>query len=257
MRAKEKLLLQDTKEGALLQEKVSWHDSIHDIQPITGCILSNEVVDNFPVHQVIMEDELMEVFVGYDNEFTELLRPAPKALTNYLEQLNVDLPRGFRTEINLQAIEWIRGIAESLKEGFVLTIDYGYPSSGLYSGGRNSGTLVCYHKHNINYCPYDHIGEQDITTHVNFSALCHWGLSSGLEYCGFTNQSYFMRALGLARHLKKMEERREADPVSERQKAFLIQNLLMEMGSKFKVLIQQKGLRQPRLSGLQFTQLLA
>src|SRR5688500_3827262 len=101
----------------------------------------------------------MEVYVGYKDGFVELLQPASPELKDYLEQLQVNLPKGFRTEINLQAIDWIKDIAGVLQKGFVLTIDYGHPSSDLYGPNRSLGTLVCYHKHNINYCPYVNIGE--------------------------------------------------------------------------------------------------
>src|SRR5688572_28894887 len=185
------------KEKMVLHEKVNWVDSIRDVPLINGCILSNEVIDNFPVHKVVMEKELMEVFVDYKDGFVELLQPAGEVLKNYLDELQVIIPNGFRTEINLQAIEWIKEIADALKKGFVLTIDYGYPSSALYSNQRGSGTLACYHKHSVNYCPYNNIGEQDITAHVNFSALHHWGLKNGLCFSGFTTQANFLLALGL------------------------------------------------------------
>jgi SAM-dependent MidA family methyltransferase len=194
------------KEQSLLNEKVDWYDSIKDIGEVTGCILSNELVDNLPVHLVVMKKELMEVYVDYNNGFVELLQPASAALKDYLEQLHISLPQGFRTEINLEAIEWINEIADALTKGFVLTIDYGYPSFELYSGCRQSGTLLCYHKHTITSSPYHHIGEQDITAHVNFSALCHWGLKNKLTCCGFTDQGHFLRALGIADYLRKAEQ---------------------------------------------------
>ena len=142
------------REKAYLHEKVSWHNSIQEISTVTGCILSNEVVDNFSVHQVVMQDQLMEVFVDYKNGFVELLCPAEKNLTDYFAELNVNLPRNFRTEINLEAIRWIKEIAAALKKGYVLTIDYGYPSAELYRHYRSNGTLVCYHQHNVSDQPY-------------------------------------------------------------------------------------------------------
>jgi SAM-dependent MidA family methyltransferase len=234
--------------------KVSWHDDISDIQPVTGCILSNELIDNFAVHQVVMEDQLMEVFVDYRNGFTECLRPAGQPLKDYFSELNVTLPRGFRTEINLEATEWIGRISGVLQKGFVLTIDYGFPSRVLYDTHRNKGTLVCYHRHNINYSPYTNIGDQDITTHINFSALCHWGMNSGLEVGGYTNQAFFLQGLGLAAHLKEMEEKGAMEQWTPGEKLSLIRTLLMDMGQKFNVLIQYKGLRKPLLSGLRFPQ---
>ncbi|HVU57773.1 MAG TPA: SAM-dependent methyltransferase [Puia sp.] len=238
----------------LFPEKVSWHEDITDVPAIVGCVLSNELIDNFSVHQVVMQDELMEVYVDHDNGFTECLRPASQNLKDYFHELGVELPRGFRTEINLQAIDWIGRVAGVLKKGFVLTIDYGFPSRMLYDRHRNQGTLVCYHRHAIGYSPYNHIGEQDITTHVNFSALCHWGSNYGLELGGYTNQAYFLQGLGLAAHLKEMEEKGEMRQWTASEKLSLIRTLLMDMGSKFNVLIQYKGLRKPLLSGMRFPQ---
>lgn len=241
------------KEQTHLHEKVSWHNAIENLGEITGCVLSNELLDNFSVHLVNMEEMLMEVFVDYQNGFVELLKPAPTALTEYLAQQNITLPKGFRTEINLQAIEWVHEIANVLKKGFVLTIDYGYPASELYQNYRHSGTLMCYYKHSMNNNPYIHIGEQDITSHVNFSALYHWGLKYGLEYCGFTDQGHFLRGLGIADYLRALENTDKNDGDDHRSEALLAHNLLVDMGSKLKVLIQRKGIQPHELSGLKFS----
>ena len=239
------------KEKAHLHEKTSWHNSIQEIPVVTGCVLSNEVVDNFSVHQVVMKDELMEVFVGYRDGFIELLRPAKKELKDYLTELNISLPNGFRTEINLEAVEWIKEISEYLKKGFVITIDYGFPSSELYRQCRSNGTLVCYNKHTINDDPYIDIGKQDITSHVNFSALNHWGFKNGLESCGFTNQTAFLLSLGFENHLRQINEKQDDDIVAIcRRQAMIKYTLLIDMGNKYKVLIQQKGLPKKELSGL-------
>lgn len=237
-----------------LPGKLSWHESIADIPVLNGCILSNELIDNFSISQVVMQDELMEVFVDYKNEFVELLLPASDELKDYLAQLQVKLPKRFRTEINLQAIDWIKDIACHLQKGFVLTIDYGYCSSDLYNTNRNDGTLVCYHQHDVNYCPYINIGKQDITTHVNFSALNYWGIKNGLECNGFTNQANFLLGLGLTDHINKREQETKSDIASNSRKALLLRSFLSDMGRKFKVLIQNKGIPKPLLSGLQFSQ---
>ncbi|WP_223233117.1 class I SAM-dependent methyltransferase [Chitinophaga sp. CF418] len=236
-------------EKAYLSEKVEWYDSIADIGDFTGCVLSNELLDNFPVHEVVMEDELMEVFVDYESGFSELLHPAQEVLKDYLKQLHVTLPKGFRTEINLQAIDWLREIAHSLKKGFVLTIDYGYSSAELYREYRCQGTLLCYHEHQVNDDPYHHIGEQDITAHVNFSALNHWGLKNGLECCGFTEQGYFLRSLGLMDYLRTPDQNVESELLSLPVKAIAIHRLLNNIGTQLKIFIQRKGLIATELTG--------
>ena len=233
--------------------KLSWHDSIDDIPEITGCVLSNELLDNLSVHQVVMEDELMEVFVDYENDFVELLQPAKKTLKDYMTELDVVLPKGFRTEINLEATEWIKEIAVSLKKGYVLTIDYGYLSSELYKDYRRRGTLICYNKHKINDDPYRDIGEQDITSHVNFSALQHWGLKNGLDCCGFTDQAHFLLALGFKDYLRKANEQGQDIIQMVKKESFLTHTLLVDMGSKYKVLIQQKGISKQELLGLKLS----
>jgi SAM-dependent MidA family methyltransferase len=239
MRQKERALL--AAEGLL--PKVRWAHSIRDIPHIHGCILSNELVDNFAVHQVVMEDELMEVYVTYDNGFKEILRPAPAQLASYLDELQVILPKGFRAEINLEATQWIKDVSAALASGFVLTIDFGHSTADLYS--RRTGTLACFYKHQVHHCPYDNIGEQDITAHVNFSALDHWGRKGGLEHCGYTSQTRFLQGLGFTNRVRRLG-------IAAPQ----LQGLL-DMGAKFKVLIQRKNLRRVFLSGLQFSQLLA
>jgi len=257
MREKEKRLL--SSEGLL--DKVRWENGLGDLSPFTGCILSNELIDNFAVHRVVMEDELMEVFVGYDNAFTEVLRPAAAELKDYMHRLGVMLPGGYSAEINLEATQWIRQASAALQKGFVITIDYGSSSSGLYHD--KAGTLICYHHHSINHNPYSFVGEQDITSHVNFSALDHWGRSEGLEYCGYTSQARFLQGLGLNRRLKELET--GSDPGGSRTPAAVapqavlrqLYTLLVQMGNSFKVLIQSKGVGHLFLSGLQFTQRLA
>lgn len=238
------------RERTHLAGKVAWYDSIADIGKFNGCVLSNELLDNFSVHEVVMKDELMEVFVGYKNGFFEMLQPAPEALKDYFKQLRITLPRDFRTEINLQATDWIGEIGQSLEKGFVMTTDYGYPSEELYREYRCGGTLMCYHQHRVNDDPYEHIGEQDITAHVNFSALDHWGLKNGLECCGLTEQGYFLRSLGLMDHLRTLEKDVEKNSSAAPESAIAIHSLLNDIGSKLKVFIQRKGRISKELTGL-------
>ncbi len=232
-----------------LGSSVKWCDSIQELSGLEGCIFSNEVVDAFPVHQVVMDEELMEIYVDYDDGFIEILKPAHEELKNYFSELGVVLPSGYRTEINLDALKWIERIASSLNRGFVITIDYGYPSSELYQDYRDRGTSMCYHKHTANENPYEHIGEQDITSHVNFSALSRWGRRNGLEKCGFTDQMHFLMGLGIEEYLQKIQVN---EPENYLKKMLPLKTLLMEMGETFKILIQGKAVYCKELSGLMF-----
>lgn len=241
------------QEKALLPEKVSWHDHISDIGVFTGCVLSNELLDNFSVHPVVMAGELMEVLVDDPDDFAEVLRPAGAELKDYLQQLQVVLPEGFRAEVNLEALDWLKEIAGSLAKGFVLTIDYGYPSAELYQSCRNKGTLMCYRRHHVSDNPYHHIGSQDITAHVNFSALNHWGLLHGLDYCGFTEQGKFLHALGLTSYIRALEQDPEHKDAFRGNDLPAVFNLLTDIGSKLKVMIQRKGLPARTLAGLQWS----
>ncbi len=185
------LSLRKEQKKRLGNENIKWFDSIKDLKGIVGCIFSNELPDAFPVHVVQMENELMEVFAGYEKNFIEVLKPASTRLKDYLKELDVTLTSGYRTEINLDAIKWVQEISSALEKGFIITIDYGYPSDELYQEYRNRGTLMCYHNHSVNESPFEHIGEQDMTSHVNFSALDHWGRKFGLELMRFHRPGAF------------------------------------------------------------------
>jgi SAM-dependent MidA family methyltransferase len=236
-----------------LHEKVSWYNSIQEIPELNGCILSNELIDNFSVHQVIMEDQLMEVFVDYKEDFIEILKPAKKELTDYLAALNIQLPKGFRTEINLEAVSWIKEVSQSLQKGYAITIDYGSLSTELYNNRRSCGTLLCYYKHQQNDNPYQFIGQQDITTHINFSAISHWGSLYGMDCCGIVNQAQFLLALGIKEYQNSALNNNPNNLALAIQESLINYRLLIDMGMKFKVLIQQKGVTQYLLSGLKFS----
>jgi SAM-dependent MidA family methyltransferase len=235
-----------------LLEKVSWYDSIAEIPEINGCILSNELIDTFSIHQLVMEEQLMEVFVDYKDGFVEILKPATKELTHYFEALDIKLPKGFRTEANLEALSWIKEVSKSINKGYLITIDYGALSADLYNNRRSCGTLVCYHKHHKNDNPYQFIGEQDITTHVNFSALRHWGLQYGMQCCGLVDQASFLLALGIKEYQNIALAKNGNNPQLAAQEALINYRLLVDMGMKFKVLIQQKGIPSYPLTGLKF-----
>lgn len=135
------------KEKTHLPDKVCWHDNLDALGAFTGCVLSNELVDNFAVHQVVMEDQLLEVFVDDRDGLKEILRPAGQNLKSYFCDLDIQLPKGYRAEVNLEALDWLGQISRHLQKGYVMTIDYGYLSGALYKPCRSRGTLLCYNRH--------------------------------------------------------------------------------------------------------------
>jgi len=250
------------KENGLLNDGVLWSDYSGPLlnKGVTGCFLSNELVDAFPVHIVEERDGgLKEVYVDFhDNTFVEVVdSPSTPQIWRYFDRLGIELEEGQRAEVNLKAIEWMQWIAKSLKKGFVITIDYGYSAEELYAPHRKDGTLLCYHKHRVVEDPYINIGEQDMTSHVDFTTLTMIGEEAGLLTAGFTDQMHFLFGLGIIERIGAIGSaviepgpEREAEALQERLR---IKTLIMpeRMGNIFKVLIQYKGLSErPELSGL-------
>ncbi|MEO8174119.1 MAG: SAM-dependent methyltransferase [Sediminibacterium sp.] len=236
------------KEKKLLCEKAEWYDSIGDIFFEVGCILSNEVLTNFAVHEVVMQKDLMEVYIDYQDGFKEILFPASHELKEYLKEQNVVLPAGYRTEINLEALTWLEKNAVALQKGFLVTIDYGFPAQEFFSLSRHKGNLGCYQKQATDGSLYHAIGEQDINSHVNFSALHHWGNRFGLSCCGFTSQAHFLHGLGLVPLLDTITAKGSAC----KERLIQLYRKVMCLSNRFNILVQQKGLEVPPLSGLHF-----
>ncbi len=230
-------------------------------QSIVGCMFSNELVDAFPVHWVEMHGQtLHEMWVGVTEKgltpvLAELSTPQ---LQTYFDQVEIDLsgyPDGYRTEVNLAALGWLTAVSERMKRGYVLTIDYGYTAQRYYSKARSQGTLQCYYRHAHHDDPFAHVGKQDITAHVDFSALENWGHEVGLAKVGFTQQGLFLMALGLGdrlSHLSNPTSDQAATPqniqsIMMRREA--LQQLISPMGfGNFGVLIQAKGLTQKEIA---------
>jgi SAM-dependent MidA family methyltransferase len=230
-------------------ENVRLVESIADAGEFTGCVLSNELLDNFPVHRVTMRGSLQEILVDHDGHFREVLRPASARLTRYFEDLRVSLPEGFTTEVNLAAEEWLKEIGRQLRRGYVFTIDYGHLAGDFFHMSRSSGTLACYHKHTVHHDPYLAIGAQDITSHVNFSSLALFGMRQGFTLSGYRSQGGFLKALGFFEEMKRHVSM-YADPGERIKKEnFLSSFLIEDMGSKMKVLVLQKDMPSMTLRG--------
>jgi SAM-dependent MidA family methyltransferase len=219
-----------------------------------GCIFSNEFFDALPVHRLVREgNELREIYVGSDanglcEQFGALSSPA---LAEYLTEQGIALQEGQLAEINLEACAWIAEMGAHLGRGFVLTIDYGHEAEELYNHLHMRGTLLAYEKHRASENFFRAPGQQDLTAHVNFTALDHYGTRAGLQRTGFTSQSNFL--LSLARHSDFADLQSPTMNESQQTRARLLFKTLIYpegMGETFQILIQHKGIAQPHLSGL-------
>ena len=236
---------------------IRWCDTLEDVAP-SGCdgvIFSNELIDALPVHRVVMRGgRLLERYVTLEaGRLVDVIDdPSTPALADYFTARGIALPDGFETEVNLRALDWMRAVGRALRHGFVLTIDYGHPAEERYSAPRRIGTLASYAGHRRQENPYARIGRQDLTAHVDFSALVQAGREAGLEPTGFTDQTNFLMGLGAA---ELMEQRLGAlDGVGREVELTAFKLLLAPdgMGRAFKVLIQHKGVEAPSLRGLMF-----
>lgn len=238
-------------------DRTSWHADIKDLdRGVIGCVLSNELIDSFPVHRVVRGAfGLREVYTGLDGSgFVDIVaEPSTPALAGYFNDLNVVLAAGQAAEVNLKALEWIAGASSLLDAGFVMTIDYGWPARDLYAPERMRGTLRCHFRHTVSDNPYALIGSQDITAHIDFTALARQGARAGLDVTGFTTQKNFLIGAGI---IEELEEIAAVDPAGMEKLKHnqYIKGLIMPggMGDDFKVLIQHKGIAAPRLSGFSF-----
>ena len=183
-------------------------------------ILSNELVDAFPVHRVmIYEGRLYEIYVdAREGQLYEVLdEPSSPAVAAYLDHYKIPWPNfgeRWQAEINLDARRWMQHTATRLYRspratkgrGFILVIDYGDKARALYTAYRRSGTLACYYRHQMNELPLALPGQQDITAHVNFSALIEEGRRFGLRLHAFTTQSKWLEAMGIYEELDALRK---------------------------------------------------
>lgn len=247
----------------LFPNRLRWEDRIP--AGLVGGVLSNELLDAFPVHRLRVSGESVEeVYVDWagDHFMETLAAPSTSELPAYLKQTGVVFDTAIDLEVNLRALDWMREVGQALARGFVVTIDYGYPAEALYSARRPKGTFLCYHRHTANENPYDHVGEQDMTAHVDFTSLAKVGEGVGLSTLGFTDQTHFLMGLGIAQRMEAFAGQMEQSPLragveaEEARRNFLAMKQLMapeKMGRVFKILIQSKGVSTSvRLDGLQF-----
>ena len=185
-------------------------ESDASLGPIRGVILANEVSDAFPAHRLTFEaGRLREAWVvpagdGFRFEDGPVSAEGEAAIQQ-LTDGGVVLVEGGVYDVSPDASTWFRGACRHLERGYVLVIDYGYEATELYRNHRLAGTLRGYFEHTVTDEPLSNVGNQDLTTHVDFTALRHAGEEAGLTFAGLTTQGAFLAGLGLGDHLIAMQ----------------------------------------------------
>jgi SAM-dependent MidA family methyltransferase len=239
-----------------LTSRVRLLANLEELEPVVGCFFSNELVDAFPVAVVTRAGgRLREIYVSAEGEE---LREKPGLISSpeiaaAVARYAHDLQEGQRVEVSRRATQWIRAVAGKLARGFAVTIDYGDLAEHLFTSERPRGTLLAYRGHTVSEDFYGAPGEQDLTAHVNFSALIDAGSAAGLSLTGFTTQERFLMALGEGNQFADVYDPGQSE--AERLQARLKLKRLINpegMGNIFKVLIQHQGLVAPHLVGLKY-----
>lgn len=224
-----------------------WYSSIEEAaarESVKGVIVSNEYFDAFPVHILDRKkDGWHEIGVTVEKgELHEVRMPhLTEEMASFMEEEKLQVRSGIRIEVNLGMKQAIEQMARLLSQGLILTIDYGDVQDQLYHPSRNRGTLMCYYRHQAHENPYIHLGEQDITAHVNFSALMKWGEAAGLETVSYQRQDQFLVEHGI---LYKAQNHTDTDPFTSQamKRNRAIQQLILPggMGGVFQFLVQRK-----------------
>lgn len=235
----QQLLSQEIPE---LLSKVRWLTTLPK-EPLTGIILANEVMDAMPVHKFQIKDGIQEYYVDVaeDRLVWALDKPSVAALPAMIHALDVTFAEPYESEINLLLPGWIASLSEALKSGLILLIDYGFPRHEYYHPDRCHGTLMCHYRHHAHDNPLLLPGIQDITAHVDFTAVAEAGIANGLTVSGYTSQALFLLGCGITDFIPP-----DLDPLLHYQLTQQIKKLTLpsEMGELFKVIALTKNFNE-------------
>jgi len=240
LRERERNLLAATVPHLL--ERVIWLNQLPTVYP--GLIVANEVLDAMPVHLVRTGAAGVEEagVTLKDETFAWAWRPAGVELLSAAQARQ--LPEGYQTEIHLVACGFVRALAQSMARGLALLIDYGFPAREYYHAERSSGTLMCHYRHRAHGDPFFLPGLQDITSHIDFSAVARAGEEAGLALLGYTGQAQFLINCGITDILLRTPPENTAAYLPQ---AAAAQQMLSpaEMGELFKVIALGKDYAAP------------
>ncbi len=238
LREKQQKTLQKKLPSALFS-RVVWLDALPE--SFTGLILGNEVLDAMPVSLVVKNDDVLyERGIAFEDDFVWQDKPLQdEGIHRFVQALN--LPNDYLTEVCPAATGFINSLADILEHGAIIMLDYGFSVQEYYHPQRDRGTLMCHFQHYAHSNPLLNIGLQDITAHVNFTAIAEAGLDCGLTLDGYCNQAHFLINCGM---LDLLAETSTEDIVAYAPLAAAVQKLLSpaEMGELFKVIALSKNM---------------
>jgi SAM-dependent MidA family methyltransferase len=237
-----------------LIDRIIWLDALPE--RFKGVVLANELLDAMPVHLLRFDpNQPTERYVGWNGErLTWCDGPLSDArLEGAVDQIfqscgKDEFDDEYVSEINLAAADWVRSIAAILEQGLVLLIDYGFPQREYYIPERKEGTVMCHYRHQAHSDPLILPGLQDVTAHVDFTAIAESAMNAGLDVAGYTTQAHFLLGAGLMEVLAEAAE--SSSDQQQVMQAQAIKTLTMphEMGELFKVIALTKAL-EPGLIG--------
>jgi SAM-dependent MidA family methyltransferase len=223
---------------AAFGNKVTWLSGWQDASPVSGIIFSNELLDAFPLHRFVREgNKWSELRIGVTGDSFDWINVPTKLSAGVPEELAKQLPDGFVIERSPAAERWWSDAARGLREGWLMTIDYGSTQDDLRQSGRTAGTLRAYRNHSLADNPLADPGEQDLTAHVNWSAIQQAGEDAGLDTVELTDQSRYLTRI-LARAVEADSGRWQLSPKQVRQ--FQMLTHPQHLGRKFQALVQYR-----------------
>ena len=238
------------RQQALIQERlphlasrVQWLDVLPE--KISGAVIGNEVLDALPVHLVYWsEGSIFERGVGSNGTTFAWQDRIPENTALLDIAKNLSLPDDYLSEVSLAARGLIASLSERMNNGAMIFIDYGFGSAEYYHPQRSRGTLMCHYRHHSHDDPFYLLGLQDITAHVDFTAIAESAIDHGAHFLGYTSQAHFLINNGVTDLLSEVspDDVRAYAPLSSQ-----LQKLTSpaEMGELFKVIALGKGMEEP------------
>ena len=234
-------------------ERVQWLDAL-PVSGFRGVVLGNELIDAMPVQRFIIEEGQVreQTVISHEGELRLATRVADNELVNAVRKIEAELGEifydGYESEINSAADAWMHSVSDLLESGLVLLIDYGYARREFYHQQRNTGTLMCHYQHRAHPDAMILVGLQDITAHVDFTALAEVASDDGLSVAGYTTQAHFLLSMGIEQRVANVTDTNEQIKMTQQIKQLVLPS---EMGELFKVIALTRGLELP-LQGFNF-----